>query len=813
MQQRALWAAMLSAGLLMACGGGGGGEEPASTAAQVSVSGVAAKGLMAGAVVTVHAVAADGTVGDALATTPAEVITDASGQYTLSFSGTKDQPYVVKVTARAGTTHVDEVSSAEAGTPTSRPLPVGFAMRTLVVPASTGQVSATAGVTPFSEMAVAAAQRSTGGITVDNAKQAVSAVTQLLGFDPTTVVPAANGTAPEQQKLAVMLTAVSKLSSSGALGCASGTDGEKTQCVVDALANAASATSIKLSHTEGESTTDVSAALGTALSEVLADDALRGSVDASLLGSVAASLACSGDACIAAPVEGSSSVAGAIAAAKTLFANLKADWSSIFSHGGVSSVATGAANAQLWKFREAMTGVQVPAEVMVKDASALLMGIDLYNDYLAGRETSVQRSRAPGATANDGSAALADFSAAGCSLYQDSATSVLATEPANAHFIGCRGTYYVQREVVGGSTVTTEWRHGFTLTPGENGSFSYSTRARRRVNTCSASCTVENIALQANAYNGTVTTTTTNGRITGFTIQGGLPGAFESGGTALVNERHTWSLTGTRTIDAQNMSSTTFSGSLVAFESGDVVLGTLDVASGSTSEMPVSRDASGNEVKPGSPTAVSPFGGTFGSAALTLTWTTAGAEFEGTLSATDSQWDASGTQLLPTKLKLAGALRNISAGATQEFLSGELDASMSGFAAYNATQADSASNFNTVTLAFQGKVSAPGRPVLELTMGTSMKSHEDRPSSASLQYRSLVDGAPKLVIALAATRGSDGVMNFSLTEATSNLSLAWADGASSGDLKWGTTAIGVVGKSAHGITFSNGEFMSLDIGL
>ena len=76
-----------------------------------------------------------------------------------------------------------------------------------------------------------------------------------------------------------------------------------------------------------------------------------------------------------------------------------------------------------------------------------------------------------------------------------------------------------------------------------------------------------------------------------------------------------------------------------------------------------------------------------------------------------------------------------------------------------------------------------------------------------------MDGAPKLVIALAATRGSDGVMNFSLTEATSNLSLAWADGASSGDLKWGTTAIGVVGKSAHGITFSNGEFMSLDIGL
>jgi hypothetical protein len=39
------------------------------------------------------------------------------------------------------------------------------------------------------------------------------------------------------------------------------------------------------------------------------------------------------------------------------------------------------------------------------------------------------------------------------------------------------------------------------------------------------------------------------------------------------------------------------------------------------------------------------------------------------------------------------------------------------------------------------------------------------------------------------------------------------DGAASGDLKWGTTKIGEVGKDAHGVTFSNGEFMSLDIGL
>ena len=114
MQQRALWAAMLSAGLLAACGGGGD-ESPTTTtppvtstdSASVSLSGTAAKGLMANADVTAHAVHADGTVATAAL---AATTTDAQGRYTLSFSATKGQPHVVKVTANANTTHLDEVS-------------------------------------------------------------------------------------------------------------------------------------------------------------------------------------------------------------------------------------------------------------------------------------------------------------------------------------------------------------------------------------------------------------------------------------------------------------------------------------------------------------------------------------------------------------------------------------------------------------------------------------------------------------------------------------------------------------------------------
>ena len=132
--------AALSAAVLVACGGGGGSTTPAGpgidpNAATVSLSGVAAKGLMANADVKVYAVKSDGTVDTS--TVLGTATTDAKGQYTLSFAATKDQPYVITVTAKAdgSTTHLDEVSG------TSQALPSGFTMRAVLVPASGGTVT------------------------------------------------------------------------------------------------------------------------------------------------------------------------------------------------------------------------------------------------------------------------------------------------------------------------------------------------------------------------------------------------------------------------------------------------------------------------------------------------------------------------------------------------------------------------------------------------------------------------------------------------------------------------------------------------
>ena len=112
--------AVLGASLLSACGGGSDtttATELPSTAATVTLSGTAAKGLMANADVKVHPVAADGSID--LNTVLVSTTTDTVGHYTLRFTGTKDQPYVVRVSANANTTHRDEVTGTDQPLPTT----------------------------------------------------------------------------------------------------------------------------------------------------------------------------------------------------------------------------------------------------------------------------------------------------------------------------------------------------------------------------------------------------------------------------------------------------------------------------------------------------------------------------------------------------------------------------------------------------------------------------------------------------------------------------------------------------------------------
>ncbi|NML14969.1 hypothetical protein [Azohydromonas caseinilytica] len=812
MQREWLWAALVSAGLLAACGGSGGDEptpapaNPGSSGLSVQMSGTAAKGLMANADVTAHAVRADGTVDSAVL---ASTTTDANGRYTLSFQGVQAQPYVIKVTAKAGTMHFDEVANDW------KPLPAGFTLRSVFVPSGSGTVSTSMNVTPFSEMAVAAAAKAQGGLNGANVAQARSNVVQLLGFDPTAVDVKTIGAATtvEQQKLGVLLTAVSQLAHDGALGCVTGSDAEKTRCVVEALGAASSTGTLKL--TQGS--TDVSAALARAARAVLASPQLNpgGKVPDVVLANVLAKLNCSGSSCApadAGTVPPANPTGPAIAAAKQLFNSLRSDWRELFASGNATNPS--AFEVQASRFEESMRGVQAPVEMLVKDAGVILMGIDLYNDFKAGRTTQPWRGRAAGAFVDNFASGYygyyspsAGYNAVSCQLTQDSAGATVASTAANANFISCRASYYVGPSSFTPSYAYADFAHGFTLTPASTaGQFAYQSRSRYRPLGAPSSTTMPGTAL----YGGNVSTTAdAQGRVTGFSITGELPGAFASGGTTLVNTSHRWNLSGTRSLASTQAVTDSLSGEVVARNADGSTQSTLQIKSGSVTQLPVARDAADNIVAPGSSAAVAAAGTEVGAATLNVVWATPGAEFEGRVAATEPAWDKSQTLLAPTRLEIAGALRTVNGASKTEFFAGSFTLGLAGLAAYDQRQPHGADNFVTLTGSLQGKATAPSRPQLELGVATSVQSHLRVPSVVVVDYRSVVNGKPKLAVSVSASRNDAGALVLNLSEATAGLAMSVTENDATADLKLNNgSVIGRLERNGR-MTYVDGSFESL----
>ncbi len=825
--RKSLFVVMAGAGLLSACGGSGtepAPVEPASTSATVALSGIAAKGLMDAADVEVFAVKSEGTMDS---TALARFTTGPSGAYSLSFTGIKDQPYVVRVSAKAGTTHLDEVTN------TAQPLPVGFVMRAFVTPTATGSVTKTASITPFSEMTVAAAAKAMGGMSAANAAQAVSAVSQLLGFDPTTVAAksVANAAGANEQKLAVMLTAVSQLANTNGLGCTTGSAGVRTKCVVDALAAATNKDSIKL----GSSTDDVSAKLAAAVTTVLTTEAVRAKVDAAVLTTVVANLGC-GSSCAAAAAgttpAAPSATATAIAAAKLLFGQIKTDWSAMFSTGGVTSIAGGAVNKEAVKFKTVMDSAQVPADMLVKSVGAIVTGIDLYNDFKSGRSTANFRNRGDADQVTKGATSSLDASPpVGCSLYvANTGSGALATAIDSVGSIACTSRFYVTSSGSGVNFVRTTWRQSFVMVPDAAGGYTYMARARRSVTTCSGSpivcsqTTNQNLLADAGnadpTFDGTFTPVLSApfGDIQSFTLSGRMPPAFTPGGTTLVGASNQVSMTGTQTVAAVGDVRSSLAGSLVTKDSSGATLSTLTVKPGSSlASSPVSQDAFGNEVAPGSATAVRTSGGQLSAMTLNLVFGLPTAEFEGLLSLPESAWDKSGTSFAPTKATLSGALRNIGSAGSTEFLKGTFTAMTTGYAAFDATKAMTATNNFQVGASFAGSLSAANRPTLEFTLGTSTSAFDMDANSVkqlTLQYRTLVAGVPRTVVSLTGDRLPSGDYAIKLTEATSKLSMAWTGKPATVDLLVNdSTKVGSLATGSGLLTFIDGSFMSLDIGL
>lgn len=784
---------LIAVAALAACSNGGGDSTP--TTATVTLAGTAAKGLLSKADVAVLPVNADGTIG---ATPLASGETGADGRYSLQFTATPGQPYVVRVTAKAGTTHRDEVSGED------QALPPGFALRALLTPATGGNVTVTTNVTPFSELAVASATRASGGLTATNAAQASSTVQQLLGFDPTAVPVKTTSSAgsADEQKLAVLLTAVAKMAEHGDLGCAGDDKGGKVKCVVDKMSESSKIDSLKLLAGSGDSARDVSEALRGAIDDVMAEPKLSGSISSTVMTGVVANLGCTTN--CASGGSGVGTVATAIAGAKLMFNEIRTDWAAMFSRGGPSPTAPGAFNKEAAAFAAAMGGVQPPVEMLAKDVSAMLLGVDLYNDFLAGRTTNPNRGKLLGeGFGSDGSGDFSGFGAIACTLFTDATATIVATTPAEAKVVGCRALYFISRSLpVPGTTVTQEWRHGFTMEPKPDGSFDYLTRARQRDTTCTVSgCSVTaNVALQTEGFAGKLTPTLSLGEVVGFRLVGELPAAFASGGRTLVNFKHAVDMTGTTTLGTDGSQSIALGGTLVAYRDATTVEGTLTLKTGAVKQWPVPSGA----LEPGE-------------VDLNVVWSAGGSEFEGRIALTDSALDLGQVLRLPTKAVLSGALRNTVSGTTTEFARGSLTAELVGYGSFNALLPPSATNTFRARLTLLGAVSAAGRPTLEMSFGVEADAlaAQEGAGQVQLQYRTLVAGQPRQVVTVSAQFSPTAPGSFKLSEATSKISLAW--GESKGDLidlmYDNTTKIGTLDTRTWLLTFSDGTFVSLDTGL
>ena len=490
-------------------------------------------------------------------------------------------------------------------------------------------------------------------------------------------------------------------------------------------------------------------------------------------------------------------VADAIGVTKALLTQIDTDLASLFS---TKNSTISAMEQESFKFQEATNQVNAPLGVAIQDASALLLGLSLYQDYMNGRSTATTRGDGYGEATTSG---IAPGLIPGriCTLYQQG-QEIEATSPSNVKFIGCSAIYYVTVQPSASGTTRTEWRHGFTITPPNvDGSYSYTTRARKRVKNCDSSgnnyCNVTAYdPLQPDTFSGTLTPTMlADGKVGSFTLSGELPGAIDyrdSSNITLANFKHAFELSAAQereTATHLTTKMTVNSGSIKGYKDATTQESTLTLKSGSFVDVNQGAD-------------------------FNLTYSTDTAELDGQLKLGNPIKDKSGTETGATQITFGGALRNVANGVKTEFLNGTLKLNSPDYAGFDATQPRSTSNKYTINLEFIGALTATNRPKLDLTLtgGTVY----DNPTNGqgtmlplTLKYPTLVNGTQRLVELQGTQTSAGSPVAIKFTETTMDLSMNFASNATQADLVFGSPAVTIGTLRQDGVlTFTDGSFIS-----
>jgi hypothetical protein len=643
----ALSVAVLSA--LVACGGGGSDSPSAST---VTVSGVAAKGLLKKAVVKAYSIDANGNK-----TLLKESVTDTTGTYSLA-GIPAGVTVMVEITAGADTTMVDEATNQEV------PAPAGFKIRAATVTQEGG--TNTLQVTPFSEMAVVKylADENPNLTQAQKIEGANEDIRTYLGYDVLTEKPefSTDGTEPTN-KSALMLAAVSQLANDDtkatALGCdTSASTGDRVKCVIEKMAEKGTSDSDLASDFEA-------AKLDTVDNEDYAGDDVPAAPQPQ-------------------PVEIVAPTArDGVAAAKALIASLRNNAPLL---GGSSDGDT---------LDKRLRAVQAAFDAAVNPLNhsqrALLQGVVEAADALDS------------ATSKTGSFTASwdlnvNAMAGGCTYYSDAYVTD-ATSYDNVTHVGCRVTHAVMMENSTPYAYQTQFRvaHGSSA-----GSYTVDSRILKQeidVNGNKVGLPTVLLAFQSTPAALTLTRNNSTGKLQGMTLLGKLAPNVKRDGTLTAAKATDVDVAITTSMANGDVNPTTL-GLKGIFSSLDVngaVLSTISLKEGSYVRAKL--------VTPGDPSS-----GLLDSTQTAVRFDleaslSGGQKVSGVLTMSDLVPDKSGVgNELPGSTSFTGV---ITGSGNVQLFSGTLAVALSNIANYDTTLPDAADNFLHKTVTLDGSLYVP----------------------------------------------------------------------------------------------------------
>lgn len=808
--------ALAGAILLTACGGGGGVSSSPSAGAAAppavgggTVAGVAAKGILANAIVTAYCGNSE-AIADQLATG----VTDAAGKYSVTWTTACAKPVMLVVTAGATTTTADEATGANVT------LPAGFKLRALVADPDIATIK---NITPLTNMAAAVAGTSVtlSKVAASNAEAAI--INTVLGGDigayqatPLSPTDAAMATASvDEKKLATLLTAVSVFAqddtTAAACGALTGGTGARIQCAIDALATQAAATVTAVSDAGYTVATSLpantpAAMLAGTLAKITSNaasgmvtasgpKALALTITADSSGSAVLLASAKASALAAANSGGIVAVASAhgVQAARDLFNSLKNDLQAV-SNGSatgyldqkMSAMATdwtSIANSSTSNFQETLDALRRATEMSwdAKTATWTITGNAPNTVYRVPNSDVALQTDSTGAplrflrSFDDGMNCLVQYAnltlgKAGC-YFSSGQPNVALTSTTFT------GQYHAVEVVESTAPGTYTWQDFM-------GSRTYSTELYSNPTFYLINGNGRNVAATAQVVTSTQQTGTavmnwnSAGDITAATLKGNIQPL----------------------VTGQDYSTLDISGTISSISSTSKIhslQGAVTNVKGTATTLTMTIDNGSQGV---STIATSPSTSSHSISLKFIVQIKTGAfQYDGTFIADAFTANTIG-RFKPTNGRFSGKISTLANGVATEFLNGTLGASIANMSAYNPGLPTSATNFLKQTATFGGKVTN-GATVYELTFIADGSTYDQ--ASVTLNY----SRAGSQMFSVTGT--TSPTANTLTIHGTGGVNAVLADGI--GDVFTGTTKVGSITQNPSQVNFTDGTYLLLGI--